>query len=48
MITLGLMKSSHLTGSIKKMLHAPTLNIFTIKEEPIPNKEVRKNLKDWI
>ncbi len=47
MITLGVMKGNH-TGSVKKMLHAPTLKMFAVKEEPISNKEVRKNLKEWI
>ena len=48
MITLGLMKGSRDTGAVKKMLHAPTLKVFSVKEEPISNKEVRKNLKEWI
>ena len=48
MITLAVMKTSRETGTVKKMLHAPTLNIFSIKEEPIPNKEIRHSLKEWI
>ena len=48
MITLGVMKSSRDTGIVKKMLHAPTLTIYAVKEEPISNKDVRKNLKEWI
>ena len=32
----------------KKMLHAPTLQLYAVKEEPISNKEVRSNLKEWI
>lgn len=32
MITLNLMKSNKNSGAIKKMLHAPTLSIFAVKE----------------
>jgi len=31
MITISVMKSSHETGSIKKVLHAPTLKLFAVK-----------------
>lgn len=31
MITLSVMKSSHETGMIKKVIHAPTLKIFAVK-----------------
>lgn len=31
MITINVMKSSHETGSIKKVLHAPTLKLFAVK-----------------
>ena len=31
MITLTLLKSSHESGSVKKMLHAPTLRLYAIK-----------------
>jgi hypothetical protein len=40
------MKSSK--SIVKKMLHAPTLKVFAVKEEPINNKEVRKNIKEWV
>ena len=39
MITLGVFKSS--SGSIKKMLHAPTLKIYAVKEVPISNVQIR-------
>lgn len=39
MITLNVFKST--TGTVKKMLHAPTLKIFCIKEVPIANREIR-------
>lgn len=48
MITLGIIKGSRENSVVKKVLHAPTLQLFTIKEEPIHNKDVRKNLKEWI
>jgi hypothetical protein len=35
MITLGVFKST--SGTIKKMLHAPTLKIYAVKEVPIAN-----------
>jgi hypothetical protein len=31
MITLSVMKSSHETGIIKKVIHAPTLKMFAVK-----------------
>lgn len=46
MITLAVFKST--SGTVKKMLHAPSLRIFTIKEVPIANREMRQMLKDWI
>jgi len=47
MITLGVLKSSN-NSVVKKMLHAPTLKVYAVKEEPINNKEVRKNIKEWV
>ena len=35
MITLGVFKST--SGTIKKMLHAPSLKIYAVKEVPIAN-----------
>ncbi len=46
MITLGVFKST--SGTIKKMLHAPTLKMYAIKEVPIANVQVRQMLIDWI
>jgi len=39
MITLGVFKSS--SGTLKKMLHAPSLKIFAVKEVPIANVQIR-------
>jgi hypothetical protein len=46
MITLAVFKST--SGTVKKMLHAPTLRIFCIKEVPITSRDTRQMLKDWI
>jgi len=46
MVTLAVFKST--TGTVKKMLHAPTLRIYCVKEVPVPNREVRVMMKDWI
>ena len=46
MITLGVFKSS--SGTIKKMLHAPSLKMYAVKEVPISNVQVRQMLIDWI
>jgi len=46
MITLAVFKST--SGTVKKMLHAPSLKIFCIKEVPIANREMRQMLKEWI
>jgi hypothetical protein len=37
LVTLNIMKST--SGTVKKMLHAPTLKIFSIKEVPVSNRE---------
>ena len=31
MITINVVKSSHETGAVKRMLHAPTLKLYAIK-----------------
>ena len=46
MVTLAVFKST--SGTIKKMLHGPTLNIYCVKEVPLANREIRKILKAWI
>lgn len=46
MITLAVFKST--TGTVKKMLHAPSLKIFCIKEVPIANRDARTMLKEWV
>lgn len=46
MITLAVFKST--SGTVKKMLHAPSLKIYTIKEVPIASREIRQMLKEWI
>jgi serine/threonine protein kinase len=48
MITLSILKGIRNTGSVKKMLHAPTLKLYAIKEIPLINREVHNVLKDWI
>lgn len=35
------------SGAVKKMLHAPTLRLYAVKEEPVSTKEVRHCLRDW-
>jgi len=39
MITLAVFKSG--SGTVKKMLHASSLRIYTLKEVPIANREIR-------
>jgi hypothetical protein len=39
MVTLAVFKST--SGTVKKMVHAPTLKIFCVKEVPISNREIR-------
>lgn len=47
-ITLEVIKRGHNTGTIKKMLHVPTLQLVTVREEPINNKESRNAIKEWV
>lgn len=46
MITLSVFNSQ--SGTIKKMLHGPSLKIYCVKEVPLANREARRILKDWI
>ena len=46
MVTLSVFKST--SGTIKKMLHGPSLKIYCVKEVPISNREIRKVLKGWV
>ena len=46
MVTLNVFKSA--SGTIKKMLHGPSLKIYCVKEVPLANREIRKILKAWI
>lgn len=39
MITLAVFKST--SGTVKKMLHAPSLRIYCVKEVPIGNRDTR-------
>lgn len=39
MVTLSVYKST--SGTIKKMLHGPTLKIYIVKEVPLANRESR-------
>ncbi len=48
MITLSILKGTRNTGSVKKMLHAPSLKLYAVKEIPLTNREVRIVLKEWI
>lgn len=48
MITLSILKGTRNTGSVKKMLHAPSLKLYAVKEIPLSNREVRIILKEWI
>ena len=48
MITLAVLKSTHQSGTVKKMLHAPTLKLYNVKEVPLWSRETRKSIKEWI
>lgn len=48
MLTLSLLKSTRYSGSVKKMLHVPTLRLMAIKEEPVSTREIRQTLREWI
>ena len=48
MITLGVVANSAKGGCLKKVLHAPSLRIFAVKEVPIGTREVRQGLYDWV
>lgn len=48
MVSLALIKSSSLSGPIKKMLHVPSFSIYWVKEIPISSREANSQLKKWI
>ena len=47
-ITLEVIKRGHRTGTVKKMLHAPSMKVICVREEPINSKEARNAIRDWI
>jgi hypothetical protein len=47
-ITLEVIKRGHNTGTIKKMLHVPTLKLVCVREEPLNSKETRHAIKEWL
>lgn len=48
MITISIKKTGNSVSSLKKMLHAPGLLLYALKEIPIRSPETRKNMKEWI
>lgn len=48
MITMVNIKNSGQTGNTKKMLHAPTLRLFVLKEIPLDSKEVKMNIRNYV
>lgn len=48
MLTISILKSGRYSGSVKKMLHVPTLRLYAVKEEPVQTREIRQNLREWI
>ena len=48
MVSFALIKSSNLSGPIKKMLHVPSFSIYCVKEIPISSREANSQLKKWI
>lgn len=47
-ITLEVIKHRHNTGTVKKMLHVPTLKLICAREEPLSTKDQRVNIKSWL
>jgi hypothetical protein len=47
-ITLEVVKRGHNTGTLKKMLHVPTLQLLCVREEPLNTKESRHSIKEWV
>jgi hypothetical protein len=48
LVTLNVIKGSSYSGTVKKMLHVPTMTIMSLKEVPILSREVRAVLKEMI
>ncbi|KAL4431841.1 hypothetical protein ABPG74_015281 [Tetrahymena malaccensis] len=48
MITLGVIKCQRDSGVVKKIFHAPTLRLYSVKEVPLSSKQARQNLRDWV
>ena len=46
MITLAVLKSTQQSGTVKKMLHAPTLKLYNVKEVPLWSRDARKSIKE--
>ncbi|CAG9324760.1 unnamed protein product [Blepharisma stoltei] len=48
MITLSQFPSRSLKGFVRKVLHAPTLGLYIIKQIPINTRDERSHLREWI
>ena len=48
MITIFSIKNSGQSGNTKKMLHAPSLRLFVIKELPLTSKEIKMSIRSYL
>lgn len=48
MITISMKKTGSSLSCLKKMMHAPGLQLYALKEIPLKSPETRHNMKEWI
>lgn len=48
MITLSVMNSASRSGCVRKVIHAPSLRLYCIKQIPISTRGERQNLLEWL
>lgn len=47
-VTISLLTNNIKSGCVRKVIHAPSLKIYAVKEIPVNTREARKGLLEWL
>lgn len=47
-LTMSLLTNNVKSGCVRKVIHAPSLKIYAVKEIPVNTREARKGLLEWL
>jgi hypothetical protein len=48
LVTLGILKHGRRTGTLRKVLHVPSFSVHVSREQPVENKAMLSEIKQWI